>query len=723
MVIIVVGLGAILVFGFNSKQSGLANVLAINPRGVLSSENISIAQVKSQASILTNNVDVKDLDIFINNQEVPKRPDFTSIIKEVFSKKETPVQENSSQVISSPSASQGFLSIFHEDDLVHKKSNERAVVFTSDNKVITLDYAAVKKSLPETGSYIKLNGLVKTSGNKYSFANIETISRPSAHSSRSASGPTGKVSVVVFNYLDNQSIPITLADARKKVFDIDPTNHFSIPQWFNTVSYGIMNLVGKTNSVGNGDVYGVYTAPHNNNTCQSVNSSVSSVLSNAKSDGLNISENDIIVFWQPYSQYCGYLGFAAYMPINPSDPQSKLFRYVVMNDSDTGTLMHELGHLMSNAGSYTAVPHANRYRCRDNMGVDTSIGKLTTSSCEVEEYADFFDVMGGVPSNYNYFNNNSRLDAGFLDASNYISVQSSGIYTVTPINDVGTKIIKIPVTVYNPNGTVFAPSESFYTVETRRFDPLVEKYPRNPLANEVFIRQGNRLVTMANGSNILHQGDTFIDEKNQIEIKNLGPASIGSGNTLVQVTIPQQPLVCHLGIPKLTVSPKPSMATYPKSVTLNVNLKNTDIGACPPTDIIVDIGDLSSLYPSYPAHYQSAEIEYLSSQLYTAFSSMKGIYLAGQEKTRSISIPTTQTLVKSLIKVGLWISKSSWVKDPLRSYSSSPAYIGFGVFSLKELSLIMPLERKDITNIDTILINHPPNPTWTGPSQSSTGTY
>jgi hypothetical protein len=616
---------------------------------------------------------------------------------------------------------QGFLSIFHEDDLVRKKSNERAIIFTSDSKVVPLDYSAVKKSLPETGSYVKLGGLIKTSGDKYSFTNIQTISRPEVNRSRSTSSPTGNVSMVIFNYLDNQSVPITIADARRKVFDIDPTNHFSIPQWFSAVSYGIMNLVGKTSSAGNGDVYGIYTAPYNNNSCQNVNSAVLSVLNSAKNNGLNIAENDIVVFWQPPNSNCGYLGFAGYMPINPNDSQSKLFRYVVMNDSGTGTLMHELGHLMMNTDSYVSIPHANRYNCKNNAGGPVSIGQLTVASCEVEEYGDLFDVMGGVPSNYDYFNNSSRFDAGFLNATNYISAQSSGTYTVTPINDVGTKIIKIPVTVYNPNGTVFASSESFYTIETRRFDPLIEKYPSNPIPNELFVRQGNRLVTMANGSNLLHQGDTYVDEKNQITIKNLGPASAGSANTLVQVVVPQQPLVCHLGVPKLTITPKPSIAAYPQNVILNARLKNTDTGACPPAIIALDFGDLYSLYPTYPVNYQSSEIGYLFGQLYTAFSDMKGVYLAGQEKTKTISIPTTSVLIKSLIKVGVWASKSLWIKDPLHSYSVSPIYIGFGSFSLTELRSLMPLETIDLTNMNPVLIEHPINPTGTGANQNMVG--
>jgi hypothetical protein len=598
---IVAGVVTIGILGLTSKQVGLASILATNPRNVLASKTISDVQLRQKIDSTQGGIDVKNFKTPIDNQESPKHTSFISSVKEIISKNEMISQENNNTAPTNSDTVQGFISIFHEDDLAHKKSNDRAVLFAPGNRVISLDYNVLKKFLPETGDYVKLDGLVKTSGDKYSFTKLETISKSTINSNRSASSPTGSASIVIFNYLDNQSVPITTTDARKKLFDVDPVDHFSIPQWFSTVSYGLMNLVGKKSVSGNGDVYGIYTAPYNNSSCQNVNSAVTSVLSNAKAAGLNISENDIVIFIQPYNQNCGYLGFATYMPISPGDPQSKLFRYVLLNDTGTGVFLHELGHLMSNINA-SFVPHANRYNCKDGLGRSVSIGKLTTASCEIEEYADLFDVMGGVPSNYDYFNNSSRSDAGFLNASNYINVQSSGTYTATPINDVATKIIKIPVTVYNPNGTMFASSESFYTIETRRFDPLVEKYPNNPGANELFIRQGNRLVTVGSGSNILHQGDTFVDEKNQVSIKNLGPASAGSANTLVQVTVPQQPLVCHLGVPKLTISPKPSIGIYPQGVILNAKLKNTDAGACPPINLSLDFGDLRSLYPAYPAN-------------------------------------------------------------------------------------------------------------------------
>ena len=113
---------------------------------------------------------------------------------------------------------------------------------------------------------------------------------------------------------------------------------------------------------------------------------------------------------------------------------------------------HELGH---NLGLH----HAGSFDCTGAGGQAVSI----SSNCELREYNDPWDVMGGFGSRHSHAAHLDRL--GFLSASNVQTVSASGTYSLTAAPTAPTTApmtLRIPRT-YTSGGAV----QDWYYLEVR----------------------------------------------------------------------------------------------------------------------------------------------------------------------------------------------------------------------------------------------------------------
>lgn len=101
--------------------------------------------------------------------------------------------------------------------------------------------------------------------------------------------------------------------------------------------------------------------------------------------------------------------------------------YITITNSTL--LAHEIGHALGN-------DHANFLLCGN-----VSIGG---SECSVEEYGDFFDIMGSS-TELGHFNAPHKENLGWLDSLNIQTVSKSGTYTIEPIERKSSslKVLKI----------------------------------------------------------------------------------------------------------------------------------------------------------------------------------------------------------------------------------------------------------------------------------------
>ena len=224
-----------------------------------------------------------------------------------------------------------------------------------------------------------------------------------------------KVAVILANFSNNTSQPITPAAARDLVFG----GTQSANAYFKEVSFGIRSLVGKTATTG--DVYGWYTIAASNNPCD-YSAWGSAARSAAQQAGVDLTGYDHIIHYFPQSSACAWSGVGQV----PG-------KYTWINGSGSQTIAHELGH---NFGSH----HAGSLSCTNASGTRVTL----SSTCTMREYGNPFDVMG---SGYRHMTAFNKGRIGFLEPTNTQAVQADGTFTVVPLEKkaTGVQALRIPI--------------------------------------------------------------------------------------------------------------------------------------------------------------------------------------------------------------------------------------------------------------------------------------
>jgi hypothetical protein len=302
---------------------------------------------------------------------------------------------------------EGTLSQRHGDDFAAARTTPTRYYLLSDvgETEVVFDRA------PPTGvmgSRVRLTGVM--AGNRLTVGDGGTTILAAAGGSGGGGGggsggsssPTGtkRVAVVLLNFSNDASEPWTPAYAAGIAF----TNANSVAAYYADSSWGQLTLTG--------DVFGWYTIPESNSGCATSTWS-NSANTAAASAGVDLSSYDHVVYAFPDVPGCAWSGIAT-MPGRTSWLNGT-------SGMTLRTMAHELGH---NFGTH----HASTVSC---SVAGERVSLALPSDCAIAEYGDLYTVMGSATQ---YLHTGfSRGNFGWLQATNTLTVSSSGDYLIRPI--------------------------------------------------------------------------------------------------------------------------------------------------------------------------------------------------------------------------------------------------------------------------------------------------
>jgi hypothetical protein len=248
-----------------------------------------------------------------------------------------------------------------------------------------------------------------------------------------------KVLVLLVNFQNDQTQPISVDEARERVF----TGAESAAQYFKEASYYRFKLTSIQRS--DGDVVGWMTLPFADTGCDIHTQWTNGAKDLARQRGYEPDNYNTVFYVFPH--LCFYRTHTFRGVIGDMNTRTPVWANA--NTFTAFTAIHELGH---NLG----LPHANSYVCN---------GDRIPEDCQSMEYGDIFDQMGDYsPSPSFFFNNYYRLSLGWLTGRT-LTVTSSGDYTLLApsVAAKGNQVLRIQTVPPVPNYAGFS-----YTLEFRR---------------------------------------------------------------------------------------------------------------------------------------------------------------------------------------------------------------------------------------------------------------
>ena len=267
-----------------------------------------------------------------------------------------------------------------------------------------------------------------------------------------------KVAVILANYRNDTSQPITVARARELVF----TGPDSSEAYFTEVSFGARTMQGLTSP--DGDVYDWVTLDHDNTPCN-YSTWGSNARAKVAAKGFDLSGYHHIVHFFPRTSACNFSGVGQ-LPGK--------YNWINGSSNSASTISHELGH---NFG----VHHASSYVCTEG-GVRVSIG----SSCTRDEYGDPFDVMGRGGQRHMSLYQKGRL--GWLEPENTRTVTAAGDYTISTMETKSTGVQSLRVGIPGTN--------EFYYIEARQSVGFDNWSSTTKVVNAITIRRATDYGTL-----------------------------------------------------------------------------------------------------------------------------------------------------------------------------------------------------------------------------------
>jgi chitodextrinase len=309
----------------------------------------------------------------------------------------------------------GTLVAFHGDDLRLGRATTHGLALQTVTGRYELSFPGQSPQLgggPErlAGKRVEVSGF--RSGHTIAVGSIQVAAggtgSTSTTSSAVAAATAKSVAVLLFNFQNDASQPYTRAFASGVMF----SNANSVANYFGEESYGQLAVTG--------DVFGWYTVPFSNATCD-FGSWATAVQSAAAAAGVTLANYTNIVYASPYASSCGWSGLAFL-------PGSESWNNGYMN---LATNAHELSH---NFG----VHHASTLSCTVN-GVRVALS-ANQSDCSLSEYGDPFSVMGSGSSRESH--SEAKAQMGFIPSADRLDVTASGTYSVG-VNEVSASTPKV----------------------------------------------------------------------------------------------------------------------------------------------------------------------------------------------------------------------------------------------------------------------------------------
>ena len=368
-----------------------------------------------------------------------------------------------------------------------------------------------------------------------------------------------KTAVILVNFQDNPSQPISRTDASTLVFG-------QVSDFFWEASYQKTFLTG--------DTYGYYTLPLDSTTCDEAGIAREANAAAARA-GVDLSGYGFVIYQFPYVGACFWSGAN-----NRGDRGENL---VFVNGARTfKVIAHEIGH---------------RFGLFHSDALDCGAVTLGTS-CSQQSYNDQADTMGNRGAHFNAFQK-ERL--GWFNAAGMPSlttVASSGRYTIEPISTAttGVKGLKILKSTDPVTG-----QKTWYYVEYRQptgFDASLIEDPGN-LTQGVLIHTGtvtssafatSLLLDMTPNSNsndaydmidgALGVGRSYSDPTAGVTITLVSANAAGA---VVDVNVGAAQTTCTRAAPVLTLAGPTAAVAAGSTNNYTLTVSNKDSGGCAAT--------------------------------------------------------------------------------------------------------------------------------------------
>ena len=376
-----------------------------------------------------------------------------------------------------------------------------------------------------------------------------------------------KTLVLLVNFLDNTSEPITPAQAGSVVFT-DVNNYF------------IENSYGKLSI--SGDVLGWYTL-NINSTC-----SLIGIVQEA------VKTVDPFVYFPDYARLiltypakCGYGGVAYIGRIMTTTDDGTVplsWAGILPKYFDVSYVGHEYAH---NLGLY----HANARDCGSSVtGSDTA--------CTNIEYGDQFDILGIKPSGFvskNHLNAIHKAKLDWLNSTEYVQITTDGTYTLNPIESVAS-MVKSLVT-----WKVGTPPIFYEYRQPIGFDSNLPSNVLNGLLVHLTVTAGtgdtqildNTPETASWSDPALGVGGTFNDVLSGVKVNVLS-----KDQTALTFSVTFPPTTCIRSNPTVSIAPSSQWGQSGSSLSYTVTVTNNDNSLCSSSTF--------SLASSVPSGWSSA---------------------------------------------------------------------------------------------------------------------
>ncbi len=238
-----------------------------------------------------------------------------------------------------------------------------------------------------------------------------------------------KVAIVMFNFADDTSRPMTTTEATNVLY----SNSNSVNNYFKEVSFGKFSIIGKNSP--QAEVHDWVTIPLSKGTTCDWGSWHTAAKTELQNRGVDLSGYQSLIFLHPAVSTCGHAGLGA---INGQDGDINGETFF-----NTHVIVHEIAHGMGPSALPIGLGHTYIYRCTDSSGKQVALSASCVAATG-EGSGDWFDPLGHIYDNHYHGYHKARL--GWIPTSSIQTVTSSGEYTIAPLekSTSGTQLIRVP---------------------------------------------------------------------------------------------------------------------------------------------------------------------------------------------------------------------------------------------------------------------------------------
>lgn len=321
---------------------------------------------------------------------------------------------------------QGTIRVFHIDNSDSQKNEYIYRLEVKEGQKTYLLYFTTQNPKIPSNTEAKIAGI--SLGNNIVVKSINSLDVLDAINILGGQPPPSakgeqKTVFILANFSNQQSQPISVEDLKKMIL----TQSNSVNNYYVENSYNQVNF--------SADFYGWYTLNQTDENCSRMDNykytfekwsdeAFAKAQLQGKLQSVDFDKYTRRVFVFPAEEVCGgILGVGEVGGL--IDQPTTAWIFATTNSS---TYAHELGH---NFG----LGHASAKWCQ---GLQIN----SYHQCLSSEYGDYFDVMGR--GRLKHFNAAHKLSLGWINDNNVTSVERSGIYTITPLEQKSAKILKIP---------------------------------------------------------------------------------------------------------------------------------------------------------------------------------------------------------------------------------------------------------------------------------------